>query len=190
MPIRTVVAALLFIVFSCNARSPIDDQITAWVVDHRSMRPELDALYPASCIANNIFAPVGVKFRFRKRGGHPDTFLLERDVVIDLVDGEAKDFRAGSLGFALPYEGVHATVFYDRVGIFSARKGVPINLMLGYVLAHEITHLLEGINRHSDSGLMKASWTTQDLRGSNLLELDGEDRKLIELGLARRETGR
>jgi hypothetical protein len=27
-----------------------------------------------------------------------------------------------------------------------------------YVLAHEIAHIIEGSDRHSDSGVMKAEW--------------------------------
>ena len=38
-------------------------------------------------------------------------------------------------------------------------RGGPL---LGHVLAHEIAHLVEGIPRHSETGLMKASWTARD----------------------------
>lgn len=34
--------------------------------------------------------------------------------------------------------------------------------LLGHVIAHEVTHVLEGINRHSSDGLMKARWTHHD----------------------------
>jgi hypothetical protein len=33
---------------------------------------------------------------------------------------------------------------------------------LAHVLAHEITHMLQGTDRHSDSGIMKARWNSED----------------------------
>lgn len=33
---------------------------------------------------------------------------------------------------------------------------------LGNVLAHELTHALEGVARHSSEGLMKANWSGRD----------------------------
>jgi hypothetical protein len=60
-----------------------------------------------------------------------------------------------------------------------------VSIVLGYVLVHEITHILEGISRHSESGLMKAHWDKADffyMRG-NALRFAQEDIKLIYLGL-------
>jgi len=62
-------------------------------------------------------------------------------------------------------------------------------IVLGYVLAHEITHLLEGISRHSDTGVMKAGWNRTDIfamrRGR--LVLSSEDLDLIHRGMERRQ---
>ncbi len=33
---------------------------------------------------------------------------------------------------------------------------------LGHVLTHEITHVLQGVARHSQEGVMKAQWTPKD----------------------------
>jgi hypothetical protein len=40
-------------------------------------------------------------------------------------------------------------VYLDRGQAFS-------NALLAHVMAHEITHVLEGIDRHSSEGVMKA----------------------------------
>jgi hypothetical protein len=37
--------------------------------------------------------------------------------------------------------------------------------ILGNVLAHELTHALEGVARHSSEGLMKAVWSGRDYAG-------------------------
>lgn len=90
-----------------------------------------------------------------------------------------------ALAFALPYEGRHVTVFYDRV-----REAMPEAPQMGlaYVLVHEITHILEGMPRHSESGLMRAHWSWADhyaIRWGRLA-LSAEDIDLIHAGLAAR----
>jgi hypothetical protein len=52
-------------------------------------------------------------------------------------------------------------VFYDRIAKGSAREGAGPRL--AQVLVHEITHILEGVKRHSGSGVMKARWAEWDL---------------------------
>src|SRR5689334_24555228 len=53
------------------------------------------------------------------------------------------------------YEGNHIVIFYDRLQ--RKVKGTQISSLLAHVLAHEVTHILQGIHRHSDRGLMKAT---------------------------------
>ena len=36
-------------------------------------------------------------------------------------------------------------------------------MLLAHVLVHEITHVLEGVDRHTGQGVMKARWTEDDL---------------------------
>jgi hypothetical protein len=51
-------------------------------------------------------------------------------------------------------------VFYDRIR--RSAVGDFRTVVLSHVLVHEITHVLQGIDRHSESGVMKASWTAAD----------------------------
>jgi hypothetical protein len=78
-------------------------------------------------------------------------------------------------------------VFYDRV-----RKSDPnrVTYTLAYVLVHEMTHILEGITRHSKRGIMKAQWDRDDHfeMGLERLEFAPEDVDLIYRGLAARES--
>ena len=54
-------------------------------------------------------------------------------------------------------------VFYSRVAGFGGfRNRLYAPELLGNVLAHELTHALEGVARHSSEGLMKAAWSTYD----------------------------
>jgi hypothetical protein len=57
-----------------------------------------------------------------------------------------------------------ASVFADRVASTSDRAGANPRGVLGRVIAHEIGHLLLGTHDHSMHGLMRATWTDQELR--------------------------
>ena len=71
----------------------------------------------------------------------------------------------------------------DRVAGLS-RFAQPA-VVLAHVLVHEITHILQGVNRHSDRRL-KAHWTPEDYRAmaSKPLPFTPVDVQLIRLGLA------
>jgi hypothetical protein len=45
------------------------------------------------------------------------------------------------------------------------QKDAPAVRHLGNVLAHELTHALEGVPRHSSEGLMKDIWSARDYAG-------------------------
>ena len=63
-------------------------------------------------------------------------------------------------------------------------------MILAHVLVHEITHILQGIDRHSESGVMKASWTNQDYKAMawKPLPFTPQDTRLLQLGLNGRES--
>jgi hypothetical protein len=105
--------------------------------------------------------------------------------AIDIVDRTPDNARPGALAFALPLEGVHLTVFYDRiVGRYKYRP----DAVLAHVLVHEITHLLQGIARHSATGVMKPGFSPSDAYAMTYkpLPFTDEDLLLIRAGVARR----
>jgi hypothetical protein len=69
----------------------------------------------------------------------------------------------------MPYEGTRIVVFYDQVR--AEATNMPVAILLGHVLAHEITHLLEGICRHSPTGIMKQQWDWRDYSDMSRLKL-------------------
>jgi hypothetical protein len=71
-----------------------------------------------------------------------------------------KDFP-GAMAYAQPFAG-RILVFCDRID-----KSVPQmrTRLLAYMCSPmKIAHILQGIVRHSDSGIMKAHWDHDDLR--------------------------
>jgi hypothetical protein len=109
-------------------------------------------------------------------------------LVIQLLPERAtrRNGSAGAMGFAIPPAdggfGQHCGVFYDRVKQLS-RQSLSEADVLGHAMAHELGHLLLGINAHSSLGLMSADWTSRELAlaaQGKLLLRDAELRRIQE----------
>ena len=59
------------------------------------------------------------------------------------------------------------------------------NSLLAYVLAHELAHVMQGLDHHSASGIMKANWSYREyfMMLSRTLTFTAEDVDLIRAGL-------
>jgi hypothetical protein len=144
--------------------------------------PAASYLPLAERMASKVFAPIGVKLDWRLQHSCPPGDTIQIRIS---VKTPANEFP-GVLARALPYEGVHIVVFYDRIN--RSVSGDVCALVLAHVLVHEITHVLESIDRHSESGVMKAHWTDADYvqMRSKPLPLTGWDIQLIHKGLESR----
>ena len=60
--------------------------------------------------------------------------------------------------------GVFATIYIDRVERMAEISKSNVAVLLGRAVAHELGHLLLKTNDHSESGLMRANWTPEDIR--------------------------
>jgi hypothetical protein len=133
-------------------------------------------------LARKMFQGIGVNMEWRAGL----RYCPENAIIVSLGGSTPATFKPGALAYALPYEGTHIQVFYDRI----SRYGNPatVSVMLAHVLVHEITHILQGIQRHSETGIMKAHWDNQDLLSmrSRPLSFTPHDIDLIYIGLAAR----
>jgi hypothetical protein len=111
---------------------------------------------------SEIFETIGVQIEWIKDLSHSSD---SNTIKLSVLGKAPQDASARWLASALPYERTHIVVFYDRVA--SAAGIVNVDDMLAYVFVHEITHLLQGISRHSLSGIMKPSWDSADRREMN-----------------------
>lgn len=138
----------------------------------------------AQLVADRIFRKIGVWIDWRY--GRVPATLRERPIVIDLGNASRKEDR-NPIAYALPYEGVHIRVFYDRIEREQNRAAI-----LAHVFAHEITHILQGVVRHSDTGIMKARWTLSDMDQMHYRDLSFTplDVRLIQNGMAARAEAR
>lgn len=93
--------------------------------------------------------------------------LANDDLVLSVQPHSAAQFDAQAAGYSQVSErtgrGSYASVFYDRVEDAARNSGLEPAEILGAVAAHEIGHLLLGVGSHSPTGIMRASWTRDDV---------------------------
>jgi hypothetical protein len=104
-----------------------------------------------------MFVSIGVRIDWRERDYCPVGVGAIQVHLLHNAGGDRTSNR-DALAFARPYEGT-IVVFLDRVQALN-RNGV--RSAMAHVLVHEITHVLEGIDRHSATGIMKAHWNDND----------------------------
>jgi hypothetical protein len=137
----------------------------------------------AKQVAKQMFASIGINLAWR--GDVPD-HQSGVSIKVVLTSGWPGDEEPGALGEAYPFaldRGI--TVRYDRVHNSAGVSKDLEPLILAHVLVHEITHILQCIDRHSDAGVMKARWTSDDYYDMRWkpLEFTPEDVELIRLGM-------
>ena len=97
-----------------------------------------------------------------------------------------ESFKPRAFAYATPFEGTSIRVLYDRIEAIClpAHRGA----VMAHVLAHEITHILQGAPHHTGTGLMKAVWDSIDIDDMGMagLKFTAEDIQLINAGLNKR----
>jgi hypothetical protein len=138
-------------------------------------------LYRGRSIATQVLKQAGVRIEWRNER----CCIAGNGIVVGLSLETPEYQLPGALAYALPYGRGNIVVFYDRVR--NAVRSDAASYLLGYVLAHEIAHMLQGLNHHSNRGIMKPHWDYHDYfamrRG--LLNFTEEDILLIHGGFDR-----
>ena len=134
----------------------------------------------ATGIVDRIYREIDIDIHWNL--GHPSRGS-DDVIILELKSGTRPNVFPGALAYAKPYEGVHIVVFYDRL----RHKAHAVHI-LAHVMAHEIGHVLQGLERHSKEGIMKAAWTLEDYSDMSYkpLTFTLQDVKLIRTGLAHR----
>jgi len=136
----------------------------------------------AEIIAIAIFDRIGVQLEW-----HANRTCPAEAIRISFSDRAPSHLAPAALAYAFPYEASHIEVFTDRLGQHPAALQ-PV--LLGHVMAHEITHILQGTAWHSPSGIMMARWTRHEIDQMAIepLGFTDFDVRLIRRGLEARES--
>ena len=116
-------------------------------------------LHSAKALASRMFTTADVRIAWH-RGTRSGWKGRNRVLIIQMEMNTPTEFHPGALGSSLPFEGVHVSIFYDRIRQMN-REDLP-TLLLAHAMVHEITHMLQGVERHSATGVMKARWDWDD----------------------------
>ena len=148
---------VLLVTASCGVASsaaaadvPAGLHVAVAICDAQQAPPEIVA--SAERIAGDVYAAIGVALEWTDAGCAPGDHNLTVNVITRKAS--AVDVTDVTLGFAEPGTSV-ATVLYDRVVAFARRYRVKREVLLGYVIAHEVGHLLLPPNSHSWQGVMR-----------------------------------
>jgi hypothetical protein len=120
------------------------------------LEPDPVALMGVRPLASKMFASIGVRVDWHDRDSCP-IGVGAIQVRMSYDPPGIRKFK--TLAFAQPYDRNAIVVFPDRVRELNRNGGPSV---LAHVLVHEITHVLEGIDRHSATGIMKARWDDND----------------------------
>jgi len=181
MRLTAMLAMTVAVAMICEAGQNKKQHVTVFVENEANV-PQ-DVKDRAEELAACMFASVGVTIDWRNGG--PSASFSERAIVIRLARNTPNTEKPGALAYAMPQEGVHIVVFWDRMEF-----GLIRNELLAHVMVHEITHILEGVCRHSESGIMRAQWTDNDhkVMKTHPLPFAPDDVELIQRGLANRNA--
>jgi hypothetical protein len=135
-------------------------------------------LQRAEALASRLFATADVLIAWHSAGGSGRKGR-NRVIIIKLQIDTPAAYHPSALGYSLPYERIHVSIFYGRIRQMD-QQSLEFCL-LGHVLVHEITHLLQGTARHSTAGVMKARWDSGDFleMKRHLLSFTPDDIELI-----------
>jgi len=160
----------------CAGQSAVTQKAIV-VVCMESDSHALEGVRPATAA---MFARIGVRIAWQPLDACPVGVDAIR-VQLSRDSTSIRNADSEALAAAQPYART-ITVFLDRVKEFGRNWGISA---MAVVLAHEITHVLEGTRRHSSTGIMKARWDNHDSFeiGRQTLAFAQDDIDLIYAGL-------
>lgn len=137
-------------------------------------------LYRGQATATQILKSAGIRLDWRREERTCDQ---GQGILVTVSLETPPNQHVGALAYALPFHRTHVVLFYDRV--LTAASPVVTPWLLGHVLAHEIVHVLQGVDAHSASGMMKPRWDKRDFDAMQRapLPFTPEDLVLIDRGL-------
>jgi hypothetical protein len=148
----------------------------------------VQAFHDARGVVNEIYSEIGVRVVWRStRPASADCAKqpLHMQIVVALQSSASAVPSEAAMAFSNPYstKGPCVTLLMDRFKPAIKRNPLSTGFLLGHVLAHEMGHVLQGVARHSEAGVMKAYWSLQDTdkmtRSQERLRFTAYDAELI-----------
>ena len=147
-------------------------------------------MHDAQSLAGSMFAAIGVRVKWAAESRVPPSPAGASAVVhLRMVEQPQAGCEAPALGCAFPYaDGAKAIdILYPRLKTICKSQSGLESKLLAHVMVHEIAHVLQGVSRHSETGVMKAHWTGDDYGAMRwkALPFTAHDVELIRAGIQR-----
>lgn len=147
---------LLVVVLTCGGAGDAGAEsrtLTVAVAHYAAVDPQ--AMREAKRIASEVYRRAGIDVQWVELSTYEDATrfyvnVLSKEMAAPFFSSEE------TVGFAVPGSRA-ANVIYGRILEIAGRHHVAFGLLLGYVIAHELGHLLLPAHSHSSYGLMRAS---------------------------------
>ena len=161
MQLKATVAVILALATSALADGKTPalavGQVTVYVENDKAV--EIIALQRAKYLARKMFANIGVSVNWDAGKPAPRETTV---TTVRLVTCVPVQLKPGVLGYSVisPDSAAEVFVLVPRI-----RKAVDPELLptlLAHLMVHELTHVMQKVGRHSETGLMKERWTTDD----------------------------
>ena len=131
----------------------------------------------AQRLTETLYAGLGITIRFAPGDraalaaldGEPRRPVLPGCGAIDRIDmrlyADRPSLRPAVLAEAQPFQrsGVRVHIAMARVLTHARANGVPADVTLGLVMAHELGHMLIGSDGHEPAGLMRAQMSRSEM---------------------------
>ena len=166
--------------FGARAATTATARVTVSVYNDANV--PVEAVTSAEAAASRIFRHAGLEVKWIACAPSGDTSSNSPDCrraafpthLHVRILSQSRNLGGSTLGISyLGADGVgcYSDIFFARVAALHSSSGQEVGAILGYVMAHEIAHLLLGTNSHSVAGIMKARWQEEDLRSAKKGEL-------------------
>ena len=202
---RLIASAIGAAAANSHPATQVDASPVVTIHVHNHAQVDRKTLIEAETVGNTIFQKVGVDVRWidswddQHQGltedAPPDLTHLSLNIVSQAVSNQLGNEVMG----LAPGGGRDRTIFYvifNRSRVLNGTQAMTwadrmymlTPRTLGYVIAHEIGHLLLDMEAHSERGIMRGQWSHQDLHDIvwGRLAFTPEQAEALRTELARR----
>ena len=131
--------------------------------------PPMDrALGQARRVASGIYSEIGLHLRWHlpSAGAHCSNSPMHSTIVVTYSWQTPHSLLPHAMAvtdLSAIQGGACVTIFMDRLKPMLDGNPTKCGYLLGHVLAHEIAHVLQGMEHHSESGVLKARWSQEEI---------------------------
>jgi len=197
-------AAWLMLTFAmCSVRllsadDRVDGELSVTIQIHDYWHVSRESLTRARAVVTAMYERIGVRTEWTgvvqqtewhsgsSHRSSPSQIPIAQVTLIILTPKMAArgHVEEGALGFAaVPSEGMGriAYAIYDRVRDTAARAAMNEDDLLGFVMAHEIAHLMLPRGAHEETGLMRGHWNVRDFQHTDVMTLGFSPQQAAEI---------